>query len=73
MPTFPILKPIFPIFKTNISTFQTNLSTSTGLTSRNFSKKVEILVLESGNIGFKNQKFWDGGRYFVIKLKLNNY
>ena len=35
--------------------------------------KLEMLILEIGNVdfkignaGFKNQKFWDGGRYFVL-------
>jgi hypothetical protein len=26
---------------------------------------LEILVLEIGNFGFKKQKFWDGGRYYI--------
>ena len=33
-------------------------------------QKVEILVLEIGNICFKNQKFWDGGRYIYLILTL---
>ena len=31
--------------------------------------KLEILVLEIGNFGFKKQKFWDGGRYYIISTK----
>ena len=29
---------------------------------------LEILILKIGNVGFKNQKFWDGGRYHTTRL-----
>ena len=25
-----------------------------------------MLILKIGNVGFKNQKFWDGGRYITL-------